>query len=426
MDSNTTIAEHGQFWLSENEDKKLRGTLYINEVNEATLETLGSLIEPNEGGSHTILGQVGSKQDWVTLIDCFPTKTETLLGGAQTDWSHQTCVVNLVLIGICFERGEEIAFERASITISTLPKWAVPKLVRREFGNGKARPNRGNILIEDRADETATVNLRREKIKISIVFRPKEKWEHRGAITRYQVEDNCYLTIERSDGSKMTLESISSIVRAMQDLLSICCNETSIVASFSVYHEQGERNPVKVYVRMWGNDVERKQGRPYAALSLNDLGGMEGVARWIEVRERYGAAAALLTSNWYNEKAYNEDKFSRMYTAVEGMVARKQQCDTAQMKVSKLAAFVEEAIPGFSSIVDQNPREWAKEAKGIRDKQVSHLDPINTVVLDGRKLRLMTNILYIAGASFLLREIGVSENQVEGYIEDCSKSVQLS
>ena len=426
MDSNVSINESGLFWLSENEDRKLRGTLYINEANEATLETLGTLIDPSEGGSHTILGQIGSGQEWVTLVDCFPTKTEVSLGDVQTDWSHQTCVVNLVLKGICFERGEEIAFERANINISTLPKWVIPNLVRRDFSKGKTRPLRGNISIEDRADETATVSLKGEEVKISIVFRPKEKWEHHGAITRYQAEDNCYLTIERSDGSTMHLESISSVVRAMQDLLSICCNETSIVASFIVYHEQGERYPVKVYVRMWGNDVERKEGRLYPALSLNALGGMEGVARWIEVRESYGGAAALLTSNWYNDKAYNEDKFSRMYTAVEGMIARKQQYGTAQMKVSKLAAFVEEAIPDFSNIADRTPKEWAKEVKGIRDKQISHLDPISTVVFDGYRLHVMTNILYVAGASFLLREAGLGEDQIVGFIERCSQSLVLS
>ena len=32
--------------------------IVVNEVNEAKLETFGSLIDPNEGGLHTIVGQV--------------------------------------------------------------------------------------------------------------------------------------------------------------------------------------------------------------------------------------------------------------------------------------------------------------------------------------------------------------------------------
>ena len=177
---------------------------------------------------------------------------------------------------------------------------------------------------------------------------------------------------------------------------------------------------------MWGNDDERKKGRQYAALSLEDLGGMGGVARWLEVTERYGAAVALLTSNWYNEKAYNEDKFSRMYTAVEGLLARKKNRKKALMRDSELAEFVRDAIPGFSSVTGRTPEEWAEEVKNIRDQNISHSDPTSTVVTDGRTMHVMTNILYTAGASFLLSEMGIGEKQVEKHIEGCSQSLLLS
>ena len=41
-------------------------------------------------------------------------------------------------------------------------------------------------------------------------------------------------------------------------------------------------------------------------------------------------------------------------------------------------------------------------------------------------MHVMTNVLYIAGASFLLREMGIRENQIEKYIEKCSQSLLLS
>ena len=425
MDSNVSITEHGQFWLSENENRKLWGTLYVNEVNEATLETFGFLVDPSEGGSHTILGQMRSGQKWVTLISCIPTNTQESHGDGQTDWSHQTCLVNIVVEGIGFERGEEIAFEQASLDISTLPKWANPNMVKLAFAEDKSKPIRVNISIEDRADETTRVSFRGEEVIISVAFQPKERWGHHGAITKYQVEDHCYLKIERSDGSKMPLKSILSVAGTMLDLLSICCNETSTVASFTVHLEKGEPPPAKVYVRMRGYDSERKEGFPYAALRLTDLGGMGGVARWIEVTERYGAAVALLTSNWYNEKAYNEDKFSRMYTAVEGLLSRKKKRKRAKMTSKELADFVEDAIPSFSSITSRPSEEWAERVKDIRDQKISHSDPTSTVVTDGRTMHVMTNVLYTAGASFLLREMGIGEKQVEAYIERCSQSLLL-
>ena len=60
MDNNDAVFEHGQFWLRSNEQRKLWGTLYVNELHESKLETFGSLIDPSEESSCTIVGQVRS------------------------------------------------------------------------------------------------------------------------------------------------------------------------------------------------------------------------------------------------------------------------------------------------------------------------------------------------------------------------------
>ncbi len=427
MDNNVPLTEHGLFWLSNNEQKKLWGTLYVDERNEARLETFGSLIDPNEEGLHTILGHVSSGQVWVTLVDCFPTNTQYSLGGGQTDWSRQTCLVNGVVKGIGFEKGEEIAFEQAVLSISSLPKWANPSIVKLGYSKGERGSARVSVSIEDRADESTRVNFGGEEVDISLRFLPRQESKQRGVITRFFVEDHCFLIIERSDGSKMSLKSILSVGKAIQDLLSVCCNETPIVTGLSVHHEIAAQRPAKVHVRTWGNDREGKEDRPFAALSLEDLGGMVGVARWLEVVEEYGVTVALLTSNWYNESSYNQDKLSRMYVAVEGMLSRKKNRKRAKIKnIAELANFVSEAIPGFSDITGRIPEEWATEVREVRNRTISHSDPSMTVVTDGRKMHVMANILYSAGASFLLREIGMGARQMEKYIQECQRVLLMN
>ena len=107
MGNNGPITEHGLFWLRDNAERKLWGTLYVNEANEAKLDTFGSLIDPAEEILHTIVGQIKSGQEWVTLMDCAPTDTQNWWWArhGQTDWSHQTCLVNKVVEGIGFEQG---------------------------------------------------------------------------------------------------------------------------------------------------------------------------------------------------------------------------------------------------------------------------------------------------------------------------------
>ena len=428
VENNEPITEHGQFWLMDNEQRRLWGTLYINESNKGTLETFGSLIDPKREGCHNIVGQIRSGQEFVTLIDCFPTNTNNwiLSGNDEPDWSRQTCLMNRVVEGLGFKEGEEFAFEQAYLDISTLTKWANTNLVKWEPDDAKTRPIRRMIAIEDREDEVTTVSYGGEDVKISVVFKPKEAFQHHGVIMSYQAEDHCYLRLERTDGSKMSLESIMSFSWALLDLLCICCNETPIVSNISVLMERDSPHPAKVYVPMKGRDTEKRTNRTYVALDLEAIGGMEGVAQWIQVKERYGESVALLTSNWYNSKAYNEDKLSRMYTAVEGLLSRKKGRKRAKMTAAELAKFASEAIPGFASIIKRNPEEWAKEVKEIRDKKLSHLDPSSTLVTDGRTMHVMTNVIYVAGASFLLGEVGLGENRISKYVKGCSQIMLMS
>ena len=427
MNDRDSILEHGLFWLSKNDERKLWGTLRISEVNEVRLETFGSLISKREDIKQRITGIISGGKGYVTLVGCVPIHTEFV--GEKwdgRDWSHQTCLADQALKGIAFEEGEEIAFEEAILYISTLTKWVNPDIVELEFAGDSTRPLRVNVSITEKADETTTVNFLGEKIKVSIVFRPAGGWKTHGQITKYSVEDSCFLAIERADGSKMPLKNILSATDAMLNLLSIGCNETPSVSGLSVYYKKREKPPVRVFVRMRGHDVEAREKYPFPAIGLKELGGVEVIARWLKVTERYGATVGLLTSNWFEGGAYSEDRFARTYTAVEGLVSRKKARNRARMNSKELADFVESAVPGFSGLTNCPAEDWAERVKNIRDQRVSHLDPVNTTVTDGLTINMMTNLLYVAGASFLLREMAVEEPEIEGYIQGCYQSLLLS
>ncbi len=426
-DNNGTKTERGLFWLRENDQNKLWGTLFIDEKNEARVETFGSLVKPYEMRPQTIVGQIRSGQRAVTLIDCFPVNTEDGLwrGDGQPDWSYQTCVVNGVVDGLWFGVGEEITFEQVFINISTLTKWANPNQVKLDFPKGATGPAWLSISIEDRASETATVTYGGQELRISLRFQPKQETSSRISGSRVLVEDHCYLTIERSDGSRMALESIISVLGVALDLLSICCNETSKVTSFHAYHSKGDGDPVKLHIPLKGYDSKIERSQPLPALSFTDIGGIEGLARWFEVREKYGEAATRLTSNWYVKGGYSEDSFSRVYAAVEGLLARKRNRSRAKMKDSELAEFVDTAIPDCPTTIGGVAEEWANKVKTVRDQKVDHSDPSSTIKADGRSMHVMTNVMYVAGASFLLKEMGLGDEQIAQYIEGCSGSFLL-
>ena len=428
LDKREAITEHGLFWRQDNDQRKLWGTLRISEIDGATLETFGSLINDKERTPSNIIGQINGGFGWVTLINCFPLNTQysfRVLDG-EMDWSHQTCFVNQTVRDIAFETGEDIAFEEATLDISTLSKWVNPRLVETNLTEGTIYPYRINVSVRERADETAIVNFRDEDIKVSIRFVPKEGAFDRGVISGYSVEDHCVLVIEKPDGTKILLDSILSAAGGVLNLLSTCCNQTPSVDEFSVRLEKGDPFAARAFIRMRGNNAERKEGFPFPSPSFNDIGGAKGIAKWLEISEKYGTTVGLLTSTWFNDGAYNEDKFSRVYTAIEGLVSRRKGRSRASMKYGQLAKFVEEMIPGFSKFINSPSEDWAEKVKEIRDQKISHADPTSTVVADGRGMVMMTNLLYVAGAAFLLREIGMENQHIEKYIEGCYQSLLIS
>ena len=428
MNKREEINEHGLFWRQDNDQRKLWGTLRISETNEARLETFGSLTAFEEHSAINIIGQIKGGFGWVTLINCFPVNTQNPfpIREGETDWSHQTLHVNQAVDGIAFDKDEEIAFEEAILDISTLSKWVEPCLVETHLSKGDMTPFRTDLSVRERGDETTILNFRGERIRVSIRFIPKGGSSHEGAISRYSVEDHCTLVMETPDGTKLSLESFLSVAGSILNLLSICCNETPVVNDFLVRYEKQEVLPGRAFVRMKGHSVEQEKGDGFPSPNFNGIGGTEGLAKWVEVAETYWPIVGLLTSNWFNKGAYNEDKFARMFTAVEGLITRRAGRNTARVKAKELAQFVEQMVPGISNFTNTSVEDWAERVKDIRDQRISHSDPVSTLVTGGRDIIMMTNLLYVAGAAFLLREIGLEEQHIEEYVGTSKLTLWLS
>ena len=159
--------EHGLFWVSNDEDKKLWGTLQINEINEARVETFGSLIGTREENPQTIVGLIKGGQQAVTLLNCFPINTRHAVPAldGELDWSHQTCLVNVVLEGLALQEDQQPDFAAAMINISTLPKWVNPNILDVKPTKTLSGSWKIGITLKDRADESIITTFREKESK---------------------------------------------------------------------------------------------------------------------------------------------------------------------------------------------------------------------------------------------------------------------
>lgn len=117
------LKKSGYFWLPENEDKKIPGTLSILDGGEIELEVVGLFDESIEAlnGNDDLRRIVGhvEKDGFVTLENCFYRKKNIAFGGISKSTVH----VNKVISGVAYVKDEAITFNTVSFTVEGLNEW---------------------------------------------------------------------------------------------------------------------------------------------------------------------------------------------------------------------------------------------------------------------------------------------------------------
>ncbi len=113
----------GYFWLPDDPDKKIPGTLTITDGGEIELEVVGLFDESvkelnSEDDLSRIVGHV-EKDGLVTLEKCFYKKKTYAHGGLAKSLIH----VNLVLSGVAYDKDEVATFNTVSFSVEGLNEW---------------------------------------------------------------------------------------------------------------------------------------------------------------------------------------------------------------------------------------------------------------------------------------------------------------
>ncbi len=113
----------GYFWLPDNVENKVPGTLVISDGGDIELEIIGlfdnSIHARNANDDLSrIVGHI-EKDGLVTLENCFYKKKNISFGGI----SKSLVYVNQVLSGVAYEKGEVVKFNTFSFSIEGLDEW---------------------------------------------------------------------------------------------------------------------------------------------------------------------------------------------------------------------------------------------------------------------------------------------------------------
>ena len=413
----------GLFWLKNLDTTKLWGTLTVSPTKDMTLKTFGSLLDTDDEKVETIIGQVEGGDEFVTLLNCFvkntkgkPVALAQHKRPGEIDWSMQTWRVNTAVEGLGFEKEEEVEFSQITATLSTLARWVMPDTLDIDWT--RESPERFQMTAKGsyREPESATAVFGETPFRIALNYvNPGMIWQSR--TKRIEMEDSCNIRVAREDGGRMKLGEGLAIVAELQNLLTICYHAPAIVNTISVRHED-EEIQAEVTIKFRGDDLDNPERgiKRDPILEFDEIGRMEGVARWIEIAGELSASIDTLMANWYNSHSYVEDQYAHVFVGLEGMLAKLNGMPRAQVTERNLIDAASALGPVFLQTFGTNAEDWARAAKEIRDTRVSHIDPNRGAFLDPRKTTRIRESLYVLGIATVLKEMGVGKCETDEFI----------
>jgi hypothetical protein len=379
------MEEGGEWWLPETPDVKVSGVLRVDDRGSSQLSLIGELrshlqeAERHERPDGTVeflfsedslhssgkyprvLGQVGTKE--YTLEDGFRIRHNTnLLGGLASE----TIMFSQVLRGVWLQTGDELAFDRVSVSMQWLTHWVGDGGIEETHEwvegwpvsfalRGSQVPNRRVHL-----GGGLTVHLRH---RIGLAG---------DGITSRRLTQQ--FVFETRSTSLLQLESLMTTAARLQALVSIGTGRTAGFDELVLNHPDLTQGPPSKprqfrrsidYLAQWSaRDVDpRPPARHDMPFTLNDLGGMAAVGRWLQVAERYHHQLDQVMATRYDGGMVSDRLLNRV-AALEGF-HKLRAAPNLSLKQRLIQCAVVAGTP-FQDLVP-DVAKWADVAKRARN-----------------------------------------------------------
>jgi hypothetical protein len=352
----------GHFWLPEDRDNRVAGKLIFDPDKGGELSLIGSLDYHQYDASRII----GVASDGLhTLEGCF------MQNDSIGTLTKQRYYVNRLYSGVEYEHGEEPAFDEFALELANLAEWAQLPRISEDWGFGPGPDGREQtfkISLNPIEPATATVTAGRLSLIQTRGIQGDGLNERRltqGASFKFAFD-------RVLDAAKVV-----DVASDLQDLVSIGTDTTADFVNLHLFGDQvaeerdGKRyrRPVRLQAA-WHAKGGKKLKHPHdMAFTLADIGGIEGVGRWLEVAAAHRSVLGRVMNSRY-VWMFVDDRFLHRIASLEALhkawssreihlVDRlREVCDLAGAPVTKLLPDVD---------------DWCVRAKGERNNVAHHL-----------------------------------------------------
>ncbi len=315
-----SLDELGTFWIPGREDDKLSGRLIFNpKESEISLLLVGSFSDADSMGMRDverIFGWVGKKK--VTVDRCFTSSSKVSSPGVNST----SIIGNRIFLGAHIEV-DDSSFKAVTLSFSDLGNWASKSGIVYKMDSGRA---------SDVQDEVFSASYVVPEKELSWFDRGKIILSYRRhcPLRRREIHLEEWPTITIEYATDQPLSSIWQDVGAVHDLLILCMDghvavDRCILESTSLRKQDlagGNLGPQAIELLdlpiRYTPPQERKP-RYYhdMLLSFEELGGIDGVARWIDSHRRFRRSLESFMSVRHADKIFAENRFLNVTYAAE-------------------------------------------------------------------------------------------------------------
>jgi hypothetical protein len=311
----------GIFWLPESPEQKIAGRLTFSPQEGGELKLIGSFAHPTsflESQSYPRIFGIASRKE-LTLDRCRVSNEGIEMPGIM----RQEFLVGSVLAGMQLPSNAPLEFSSISVTIDNLEEWVGRSGTSVTFNPRQVsgRDVFGFVIeYEPMPHETSAYS----NGEVELGFTYGLGGDH---LRESRLTQGCFLRVRPSVPVNL-YEELLPLALSFQDLVTLSINEAAWIDEITLTHpdvlrEVGDRQvevPIDLLFPIRGPAGVRSQRRRLAhdmILTLNDLGGVDGLARWLDLATELRPVIGLILSARYLSTLYEENRFLNMVGAAE-------------------------------------------------------------------------------------------------------------
>lgn len=386
------IDESGVFWLRGFDTDQLPGRLQFDPVSgNITLSLLGIFRDDRDqsGATKRILGTSGT--ELVTLDDCFSLRSSPRSPGIdESQWR-----VNRIFLGYHANERDH-TFDTARVTFSNLAEWVETSGISENASPDTATGPIFQFEYTPPAEETARFSQGR----VALCF----SWTRDLGTAPNSISFNEQPGFRLEYDTAQPFDIVKKDIGRIQSLLTLCTDSSVMADRITLSRQDIHATSIA------GNDLgvpraiefiapqllyvapeERKQHNRYQMLlTYPKLGGIQQVARWIELSQKFQRALDSFVSIRYVKQIYAENRFMNVTFAAEAF--HRDIFGGHQMDYE----FYEKLLQDLLDVTPADHQEWLRDrleyantptlAKRLREL-ITLAAPASGSIIGNRKMR---------------------------------------